>query len=282
MRPNPRLYQTNDAGDVNQVLLTDCAGGSALDLIVGTRTSSNVGTMEVWRGQGDSTFTREEIYPPQGSISGGTLGEVKAMSLSDVTGDGSPDLVVGTKSGDGIGKLHIFRFNSRSAGNRYHELNSYPIAGEVTCLTITDIDQDGVQDIVLGTHISSVAGDIQWWRGNGSGSFSLKQDFVAPGPVLCVTSADLGAAVRKDIIFGFRTSDSGYSGGVRILYTDIGALPSSAVDPAGGTASYMTTSVAAANFNFRQNSTTPGPYYEDLAVAQKPSATTGNLLVFIR
>ena len=282
MRPNPRLYQTNDAGDVNQVLLTDCAGGSALDLIVGTRTSSNVGTMEVWRGQGDSTFTREEIYPPQGNISGNTLGEVKAMSLSDVTGDGNPDLVVGTKSGDGIGKLHIFEFKSRSFGNRYRELNSYAITGEVTCLTVSDINQDGTVDIIVGTHISSVAGDIQWWRGNGSGSFSLKQTFVAPGPVLCIASADLGATSRNDLIFGFRTSDSDYSGGVRILYTDIGALPSNAVDPAGGTASYMTTSVAAANFNYRRNSTTPGPYYTDLAVAQKPSATTGNLLVFIR
>ena len=282
MRPNPRLYQTNDLGDVNQVLLTDCAGGPALDLIVGTKTSSNVGTLEVWRGQGDSTFTREEIYPPQGNINGGNLGEVKAMLLTDMTGDGLPDLVVGTKTGDGLGKLHIFRLNSRVTGNRYREINSYPVVGEVTSLTALDVNQDGTRDIVLGTRISSVTGDIQWWRGNGSGSFSLVQTFVAPGPVLCLTSGDLGATSRFDIIFGFRVSDSSYSGGVRILYTDLGILPSSAVDPAGGTASYMTTSVVAANFNYRENSQTAGPYYTDLAVAQKPSATTGNLLVFIR
>jgi hypothetical protein len=40
--------------------------------------------------------------------------------------------------------------------------------------------------------------------------------------------------------------------------------------------------VVSANFNFRLNNTTPGPYYADLAVAQKPTVSTGALLVYIR
>ena len=149
-------------------------------------------------------------------------------------------------------------------------------------ISVTDVNQDGIMDIVAGTRISSVAGDVQWWRGNGSGSFTLVQNFAAPGPVLCVAAADLGATSRNDIIFGFRDSESVFSGGVRVLYTDLGILPSISVDPSGGTASYMTTSLCTANFNFRQNNTTAAPYFTDLAVAQKPSATTGNLLVFVR
>ncbi len=282
LRPNPRLYQTSDAGDVNQVLLKDCGGGSALDLIVGTKTSAYTGTLEVWRGQGDSTFTRDEIYPPQGNLPGNALGEVKAMTLVDVTGDGNADLIVGTKTGDGQGAIHVMRFNSRVGGNRYRATNTYTVGGEVTSMAATDVNGDGTMDLVVGTRISSVSGDVQWWRGNGSGNFTLTQTFVAPGPVLCIAAADLGAASRNDVIFGYRDNESGYSGGVRILYTDLGILPLNAVDPAGGTASYMTTSVATANFNFRQNNTTASPYYTDLAVAQKPTATTGNLLVFVR
>ena len=115
-----------------------------------------------------------------------------------------------------------------------------------------------------------------------AGNFALVGTFVAPGPVLSVCAADLGGTSRNDIIFGYRTNESVYSGGVRILFTDLGALPFGAVDPAGGTSDYMTTSVVSANFNFRLNNTTPGPYYADLAVAQKTSATQGALLVFIR
>ena len=100
--------------------------------------------------------------------------------------------------------------------------------------------------------------------------------------MLSVCAADLGGTSRNDIIFGYRDNESVYSGGVRILFTDLGGLPVAAVDPANTTSSYMTTSVVSANFNFRLNSTTPGPYYADLAVAQKTGATQGALLVFVR
>ena len=278
----PTLYQTNDAGDANQVLLEDCAGGSALDLIVGTKTSTNVGTLEVWRGTGLGTFSRDEIYPPQGNFPGNNLGEVRALALADVTGDGFKDLIVGTKTGDGQGVIHVMRLNTRVGGNRYKVINSYSVVGEVNGIAMTDVDGDGNIDIVCATRISSVAGDVQWWRGNGSGNFTLTQAFAAPGPVLCVCAADLGGNSRNDIIFGFRTNESVYSGGVRILFTDLGVLPFAAVDPSAGTSSYMTTSVVSANFNFRLNNTTPGPYYADLAVAQKPTVSTGALLVFVR
>jgi hypothetical protein len=174
------------------------------------------------------------------------------------------------------------RINSRSSGNRYRTMNTYTTVGEVNSLVLTDVDGDGLLDMVIGTRLSSVAGNLQWWRGLGSGNFALAGTFTAPGPVLTVCAADLGGTSRNDIIFGFRTNESGYAGGVRILFTDLGAIPMSAVDPAGGTSDYMTTSVISANFNFRLNNTTPGPYYADLAVAQKPTVSTGALLVYIR
>src|SRR5262249_18769334 len=55
--PVPKYYHTSDNGDVQQILLNDCAGGSALDIIVGTKSPTPyTGTIEVWRGRGDSTF----------------------------------------------------------------------------------------------------------------------------------------------------------------------------------------------------------------------------------
>jgi hypothetical protein len=276
----PILYQTQDAGDVNQVLLHDCAGTTALDLIVGTKNTTNTGTIEVWTGSGTGTFFRDETYPPNGSL--GVLGEVKAMLLVDVTADGNKDLVVGTKTGDGQGKIHVLGFNTRTGGNRYRVINSYDVVGEVTSLATTFVDADLLPDLVVGTRITSITGNVQYWRGNGGGSFVLAGAFTAPGPVLSLAIADMGGSSKQDIVFGFRTDEALFTGGVRILYLDLGTLPAGAVDPADGTQNYMTPSLAVANFNYRINNTTPGPYYSDLAVAMKPTAATGNLLIFVR
>ena len=91
-----------------------------------------------------------------------------------------------------------------------------------------------------------------------------------------------GGNSKSDIVFGFRDNETAYTGGVRILYLDLNALPPGAADPAGSTQDYMAPSIAIANLNYRINNTTAGPYYPDLAVALKTSATTGTLLVFIR
>jgi len=279
----PQLYSTADGGDVQQVKLQDCAGGSALDLIVGTKSPTAYhGTIEIWRGNGAGQFARDEIYPGNGSLPGNTLGEVKALALSDVTGDGNKDLIIGTRTGDGTGKLHIMGYHTKVNGNRYTSLNAYDVVGEVTSAVATDVDQDGKMDIVLGTRLSSSTGNVQYWRGNGSGGFTLTATFVAPGPVLCLAAADLGGTSRNDIIYGFRTNESVFTGGVRILYTDLGTLPLFDDDPAGGTSNYMTTSIAPWNFNYMINPTTPGPYYTDMVIAQKPTATTGRLFIYQR
>jgi hypothetical protein len=149
-------------------------------------------------------------------------------------------------------------------------------------MTSCYVDADLIPDLVIGTRVSSVAGNIQYWRGNGSGSFTLAGTFAAPGPVLSIAAADMGGTAKTDIIFGYRDNESAFSGGVRILFLDLNALPPGADDPAGSTQNFMAPSIAVANFNYRINNTTPGPYYPDLAVALKPTASTGKLLVFVR
>ncbi|MEP7027473.1 MAG: SdrD B-like domain-containing protein [Candidatus Eisenbacteria bacterium] len=280
----PQLYMTADLGDVTQVALHECTGSlGAIDMIVGTKSpTSYTGTLEVWKGSGTGTFTRDEIYPPNGSLPGNALGEVKALLVADVNGDGYKDLIVGTRTGDGTGKIHVLRYVSRAAGARYVTLGTYSVAGEVNALAMTDLNGDGYKDIIVGTRVSSTKGDVQYWKGNAIGTFTYASAFQAPGPVLCLTVADMGGASKEDIIYGFRDNESAFTGGVRILYTELYALPPDDVDPAGGTSSYMTTSIAAWNFNYRLNNTTAGPYYLDLAVAQKPTSTTGRLLVYIR
>ena len=278
----PVLYQPQNGGDANVVLLRDFGGTTALDLMVGTTGSANQGTLETWINSGIGTFTRDEIYPPEGNLPSNALGEVKAVVFANCVGDTTADLVVGTKIAPGYGRVHVLGFNSRGPANRYRHVRSFDVTGEVTSMIAAYVDYDTNVDIIVGTRVSSTAGNIQYWRGDGSGDFSLAATYTAQGPVLSLARGDFGGSARDDVVFGYRLNESVYAGGVRILYLDSGTLPGFEVDPAGGTHDYMAPSMTVNNFNYRLNPTTSGTIYPDLAVATKTGATTGALLVFVR
>lgn len=279
---SPVLYQTQNAGDVNVARLADFGGTAALDLVVGTTGAANQGTIETWINNGSGAFTRDEIYPPNGSLPSGALGEVKAMRLHDVTGDGLEDLIVGTKIAPGASKIHVLRFNSRTAGDRWREIETYAVSGEITSLLVLPVDFDGRPDLVVGVRLGPTSGEIQYWQGDGSGDFTLVRTYATTGPVLTLEKGDFGGSAREDIVYGFRSDESAYAGGVRILYLDLGTLPPGEVDPAGGSHNWMAPATTVNNFNYRLNPTTAGAQLPDLAVATKTGATTGSLLVFIR
>jgi len=278
----PVRYQTQNTGDANVVALQDFGGSTVLDFIVGTTGSANQGTLETWINGGSGTFSRDEIYPPNGNLPSNALGEVKAIQFADVTGDGFRDLIVGTKIGTGLGRVHILRYNTRNAGDRYKHDRSFDVVGEITSMLAMNLDFDTQPDLIIATRITSLTGDIQFWKGFGSSTFALTATHIAGGPVLALAKGDFGGTTRDDIVYGFRTNETAYTGGVRILSTDSGSLPTGSTDPAGGSHEFMAPAVNVNNFNYRINPTTTGPYLADLAVATKTSATTGALLVFIR
>jgi hypothetical protein len=105
-----------------------------------------------------------------------------------------------------------------------------------------------------------------------------------PGFVMSMHASDLGAnASRTDLAVGYHTSTVGYGGGVVVYYMDSGVIPNSGVDPSGGTIVNMVPALTSANFNYGLNtSAPPSPYLTDLAAGVKSSATTGQLVIFIR
>jgi prepilin-type N-terminal cleavage/methylation domain-containing protein len=279
----PSLYQTSDLGDANVVQLMDVGGTSALDVVVGTTGLANRGVVETWINNGNGLFARDEIYPnTSGNIPGGIVGEVKAIVFVDTNRDGLRDMVLGTKTASGYGKVLILLNISRTAFNRYKFQRSFDVTGEVTCMTAAYVDGDTDPDLVVGTRVSSVAGNIQYWRGTGSADFNLTQTYTAGGPVLSMLTADLGGTSRNDIVYGFRIDESNYAGGTRILFLDSYSLPPDDVDPAAGTQDWMAPAITANHFNYRINPTTGNQTDIDLAVAAKTGATTGSLIVITR
>jgi prepilin-type N-terminal cleavage/methylation domain-containing protein len=284
-------YRTNDGGDVQAVLTYDCAGGAMPDIIVGTRSLTwGQGTVEVWQSNDATTptFTRQEIYPPAGSIGGGRMGEVTCMALADFDNDGLKDLVVGTKTGDASGEVMFFKYVSKTNGNRFVWRYTQSISsGYVTCLGVDDVDGDGQRDVVVGTHLTASSGKLIWLRNRTNMStmtFANQREIDAPGVVMSLSVADMGGtSSTSDLIVGWRSSDNAYGGGVTVYYLDLLTLPSAGVDPSNGAILNMVPASTVANFNYGLNTTAPPtPYLSDFAVGVKSSATTGAVVVFIR
>jgi hypothetical protein len=283
-------YRTNDMGDVQAVLAYDCAGGGMPDIIVGAKSpTANQGTIEVWQNNDASAvaFTRQEIYPPNGGIPGNALGEVTAMALADFDGNGTKDLVVGTKSGTYQGQLLFFKYVSKVNGNRFVYQCGYSLPLDaVTSIACFDIDGDGKQDCMVGTQRGSNSGLLQQWGNKyagGAWSFTNDREVSAPGIVLSLTGADLGGSVRGDLVVGYRADAGNYLGGVRIYYCDTGQIPAFGTDPSGGAIVNMVPATTSANFNYGVKPSVPSPpFLLDLATGVKSSASTGALIVFIR
>jgi hypothetical protein len=273
----------------------DCAGPSLndqLDIIVGTKSpTAGQGTFEIWQSNNAATptFTRLETYPTAGGIPGNSLGEVNALALADVNGDGKKDLIVGTRTGNYTGQLMIFRNNGKSAGtSRFTFAQSVPVAGVVTCIAPTRVDADTLTDLIIGVQTGFGAGELQEIHNAtiaGIINFLYSRKYNAPGIPLSLIAADLGGIVGKDdIAMGWRQNETSFVGGIRVLSLDLNRLPAAIdTDPSNGSVTNMVPALTSNNFNYGVQPTTPlPPYLPDVAAGVKVSATTGALVVFIR
>ncbi len=288
-----RNYRTQDAGDVTAVATADLIGGIAPDLLVGTRSPlSGAGTFEIWQSDNATTpaYTRVETYAPSGGFSG-ALGEVTSMQLVDLDWprDGKKDLVVGTKTGTYSGRILVFRNQGKTAPpSRFVQAKSIDlISASVTALTVLDVDGDSLQDIVAGIQTTSASGTIQYYRNTTVGSlwdFALNAEVPAPGIVSAMTAADLGGSMaRRDLLIGWRESESSFVGGTRIFYTDIGTIPTASTDPSAGQVVHFVPTLTTGNFNWGvKPALPPNPWLPDFAAGVKIDGTTGALVVFIR
>jgi hypothetical protein len=284
-------YKTMDQGDVQALVTLDCAGGSGADMpdiVVGTKSpTANQGTIEVWRSNNATTptFTREEVYPTAGGTPAGGVGEVTSLAVGDLDGDGTSDLVAGTRTGDYSGQVLFFRgANKGSTPHFTYEYCTTLASDAVTAVALVDVDGDAILDVVAGTQTGTSSGQLIFLRSRIPGTFLFDavKALNAPGIVTSLVCADFGGSTRKDIALGFRQSTTSYAGGLRIYYLDALGLWGGAVDPSSGSLVNFVPALTSNHFNYGIYPLASPPYLPDLAAGVKFSATTGAVVVFIR
>ncbi|HEY2954579.1 MAG TPA: prepilin-type N-terminal cleavage/methylation domain-containing protein [Candidatus Eisenbacteria bacterium] len=286
-----KSYKTNDLGDVQTIATYDCAGNSTPDgpdLIVGTKSpTAGHGTIEEWKNDNNTTpkFANEDVYPTAGSVPS-NLGEVTAMALADIDGDGKKDIVVGTRTADYAGQLMFLKFSNKVSKPHYVYASSYTLSADaVTALTVMDVDLDGHPDVVVGTQSGTGSGHLIYYRCTTASTlaFTAQKTVDAPGIVQSLASGDFGGTSHTDFAMGWRHDTSSYTGGLLIYYCDAGDLPGSGSDPTGGAVTNMVPALTTNNFNYGVQPSQPAPpYLTDLAAGVKSGATTGSLVVVIR
>jgi hypothetical protein len=198
--PNATFYDDPGTGEVRGLAVRDLNGDGYPDAVLGTKIATNRGTVEVWWGDGTGGFTHAsnlDVYTASG--------EVRAVAVADMNGDGYPDIIAGTKTNtsDTQGNIDVF-FNNGLSIVQFATVYSVAVGGSVYALAMGRMNADFYPDVVVGLRTGNNTGRIEYWQGTGiiSGALEKRDQQATPGPALAVAVGQLDLSPGLDIAVG--------------------------------------------------------------------------------
>lgn len=216
----------------------------------------------------------------------------RALAVGDVNGDTIDDLVVGAdfhRDDDGflLGAVYVYHGSSTGPGTSAdwsyvpNVSQSAPRVG--SAVAAADVNDDGIDDVVVGANQAGDGGAVYVFYGSGSGP-SADYDWSYAGPQLnwgvgtSLATVDVNGDDIDDVIVGAPGYDNGedYEGGLLIFHGSSSGLPSapSSISEADSPDQMLGRAVARAG---RIN----GDAYDDvIAGGEGINATPGRAYVF--
>ena len=202
--------------NVSFVAIADINGDGFPDVVAVNENKQNTGTVSVFKNDGAGNLSL--VGTPFSSSSN----DPSWVGVADMTGDGVPDIVVGSfgkddTSGDNVvgNNITIFQQNVDINGHGNFTFSSSPIttlAPDIsftpTSLAIADFNGDGIMDIAaavpgVATDVGEPQPDGNIWvfQGTGGGGFAAPNQYDSGGSLpLNVQAADLTGDGKPDLI----------------------------------------------------------------------------------
>ncbi len=184
------------------VAVQDLNGDGKLDLAVSYAQTNGLGAMlvSVFLGQGDGTFQSRVDYPLGGTPTSAVVG------ISDVNGDGKPDLVA--VRSDQV--TSVFLGNGHGS---FQPAVANPGIAQAATVGFGDLNGDGKQDLVVAGYAFAGASGVGLFLGNGDGTFQAPSRPLLY-PIASATVADFNDDGALDV--------STASGGAVIILPNTG------------------------------------------------------------
>jgi FG-GAP-like repeat len=185
-----RIFNRNGGGfTTGPILVADVNGDHKPDLLVGNfcafanNNCVGDGSVSVLLGRGTGAFRPAVTYDAGGYAA-------VSMVLSDVNGDGKPDLVLA----NGIAGVLL-----ANGDGTFQPVQNYFTAGNTGAVLVTDIDGDGIPDLVATNGTSNTVAVLQ---GKGDGTFNPEVTFPLGGAAYAspVVVADMNGDGNPDLV----------------------------------------------------------------------------------
>lgn len=179
----------------------DFSGDGVPDVITGLDTSTER-NIQIWKTETGGILTSTPIYDYYSSGSN----EVMDIKVADLNADGLMDVVVGLKSP--LGTSGGFEVFLGMGGGLFASKGYYTAAGSTSSITLSsiwavetaDVDADGDQDIIIGSHVTDYTGCIDIYANDGyaTGNFLWRSRYNTWGAVNDLKAVDMCEDDQKD------------------------------------------------------------------------------------
>ncbi len=264
-------FYTNSSGKGTAVAIADMNNDGIPDVVLGTRTGTAAGRIEIWTNDGIGVFTQRRVLTADG--------EVNSLVCADFDGDGWSDIAAGTTTNSQGRAGSVDVWINKTLYN-FTELGPWTSGGSVRDLAAGPMDANTSIDLVAGTQTNNTKGKIELWLNAGNGTMTLSDQATADNAVLSVALGPIDYGnTSLDIVAGTAAKS------VQVWFCDRSAASPSGIIPANESWADRNTggvvnAVAVQKIEASRDHPEYDPLY-DIVCGTAVNSTSGEIVIYL-